>query len=407
MTFPVIERPTHKNALKAITRLSDLVSDFPFKKPEHRSAWLAFLLTPLARFAFDGPAPLFLVDANVRGSGKTLLCDLVGLIVTGREMPRMNNPENDSEARKRITAVAVNGDSLCLIDNVKGYLGCPSLDAALTATSWKDRLLGKTEIVEFPLKATWCATGNNVVLKADTSRRVCHSRLESTLENPEQRDGFAHENLKAYVLQNRSKLLADALNVLAAYCLAGRPKQALPPWGSFEGWSDLVRQAIVWCGHPDPGATRTELVNSSDSEAIALRDIIEGWSELDPDHFGLTSSEIIAKLEQNLTQHERIRGAFLELCPTKDARQLPSAGSLGKKLGQLKGRVVSGQFIDKRLNRKKSSAWFVDRQTAGDAGDKFHSPTHGNEGNTYRKEHETSPAAPASPAKSPDEQLEF
>jgi hypothetical protein len=36
----------------------------------HQAAWLAALLTPLARFAFDGPAPLFLVDANVRGSGK-------------------------------------------------------------------------------------------------------------------------------------------------------------------------------------------------------------------------------------------------------------------------------------------------------------------------------------------------
>jgi hypothetical protein len=35
------------------------VSDFPFERPEHRAAWLAGLLTPLAWFAFDGPAPLY------------------------------------------------------------------------------------------------------------------------------------------------------------------------------------------------------------------------------------------------------------------------------------------------------------------------------------------------------------
>ena len=30
--------------------------------------------------------------------------------------------------------------------------------------------------------------------------------------------------------------------------------------GSYEGWSNLVREAVVWCGLPDPGETRQELV---------------------------------------------------------------------------------------------------------------------------------------------------
>ena len=46
-----------------------MVADFPFAQPEHKSTFLAFLLTALARYAFSGPAPLFLIDANVRGSG--------------------------------------------------------------------------------------------------------------------------------------------------------------------------------------------------------------------------------------------------------------------------------------------------------------------------------------------------
>lgn len=149
----------------------DLVADFPFAKPEHRSAWLAFLLTALSRFAFSGPASLFLIDANVRGSGKSLLCDLVSLIVTGREMSRMSNPKDDDECRKRITALNLAGDTLCLIDNIVGGLGCASLDAALTGTVWKDRVLNASEIVELPLLVNWSATGNNVVLSITQQRR--------------------------------------------------------------------------------------------------------------------------------------------------------------------------------------------------------------------------------------------
>src|SRR5262249_4217340 len=69
------ESPTRDHAVNAATELLDVVSDFPFEREAHKAAWLAGLLTPLARFAFSGPAPLFLVDANVRGSGKGLLLD--------------------------------------------------------------------------------------------------------------------------------------------------------------------------------------------------------------------------------------------------------------------------------------------------------------------------------------------
>ena len=408
VTFPIIERPSHGDAIRAADSLLDLVADFPFSKPDHRSAWLAYLLTALARFAFNGPAPLFLVDANIRGSGKSLLCDVVSLIANGCEMSRMSNPKDDDECRKRITALALSADTLCLIDNIIGGLGCESLDAALTGTVWKDRVLGASEIVELPLLVTWSATGNNVVLHADTSRRVAHIRLDSRLENPEQRDGFKNPNLKAYVRQHRPKLLADVLTILAAFCRAGRPQQKLPTWGSFEGWSDLVRQAVVWCGQADPGATRTELVEQSDREAIALRELLAGWDELDPDCFGLRTAEILTRLIQHPERYEQVRNAVLELCPPQAGHPLPSPGSFGKKLGHLRGRVVSGRFIDRRPNRKKTSAWFVSGETAGDDGDAgvVSSPLSREEKHPYTtnacgKGLEITPASPSSPASPP------
>jgi hypothetical protein len=50
------------------------------------SAWIASLLSPLARPAIEGPVPLFPTDSNTRGSGKSKLCDLTSIAVTGRDM---------------------------------------------------------------------------------------------------------------------------------------------------------------------------------------------------------------------------------------------------------------------------------------------------------------------------------
>ena len=167
-------------------------------------------------------------------------------------------PRDDEEFRKRITALAIAAEPLVLIDNISGTLGSPSLDAALTATSWSDRILGQTAMASgIPLFATWYATGNNVILAADTARRTLHIRLESPLESPEERAGFRHPALLAWIRQERGRLAVAPVTILAAYCAAGRPDMGLRPWGSFEAWSGLVRQAVVWVGMPDPAETRS------------------------------------------------------------------------------------------------------------------------------------------------------
>jgi len=367
----VPEHPTRREAFDAAGTLLDLVCDFPFARPEHRSAWLALLLTPVSRYAFYGPAPLVLVDANVRGSGKTMLCELVSVICFGRDIARMSNPADDDEARKRITALAIAGDPLCLIDNIEGRLGGASLDSALTATVWKDRILGESRIVELPLCVTWCASGNNVMLGADTTRRTLHIRLESSLENPELREDFKHADLMSYALQNRPALLSAALTVLRAFCDAGRPKQQLPPWGSFMAWSSLVREAIVWCGLPDPAKTRQELAETADTEASALRELLDAWPQIDPDNSGVTTAELLDKLGQG--ELADFRHALVELCPP-DKGPLPTVRQLGNRLGHVRGRVIGGRCLDYRTKRGRQRAWYlrildVPLDGSGDSGD--------------------------------------
>ena len=210
------------------------------------------MLTPIARFAFHRPAPLFLADANVRGASKGLLLDTCSWIATGREFARAVYTLDDTEMGKTITAIAHAGERMILFDNLGGFLGNPSLDAALTSTEWQGRILGRSEQPRVPLLTTWYGTGNNVILLADTTRRVCPIRLESPHAKPEECSEFRYPDLLGWVRQHRCRLLVAALTVLSAYCRAGKPDQRLKSWGSYGGWSALVRGAIVWRGNPTP-----------------------------------------------------------------------------------------------------------------------------------------------------------
>jgi hypothetical protein len=355
--FPtIVPHPTKDQAIAAREQLFAVVADFPFEREVHRAAYLAALLTPLARFAFTGPAPLFLVDANVRAAGKGLLLDTISRIVTGERFTIATYTSDEDELRKRITSLVLTGDRLVLFDNLAGRFGNAVLDAALTGTAWKDRILGGNRMAEAPLYMTWYATGNNVAIAADTARRVCHVRLESPDERPEERQGFRHPDLLAWVGQDRAELLAAALMILRGYCAAGRPDQSLPAWGSFEGWSELVRSAVVWVGLPDPGETRLLLQAQADVAAESMGIILTCWERLDPDGRGLTAAEVICQLYKEPPAnppdyHTDLRDALEALLKKPDAR------ALGNTLRLYRRRIFDGRFIDQAGTEKRAARW--------------------------------------------------
>jgi hypothetical protein len=358
--FPQVPgHPTKADAEHARDELLDVVSDFPFKADVHRAAWVASVLTPLARFAFDGPAPGFLFDANTRGTGKGLLAEVTALVASGRGFAVAGYSANDEEMRKVITSIAMTGESMVLFDNVTDAVGGAALDRALTCRVWEDRLLGGNNIFRGPLAATFYVTGNNIVLKGDAGRRWNHIRLESPEERPEERAGFQHPDLLAWVRQERPRLLVAALTILSAYCHAGWPDMSLPPWDSFEGWSALVRAAVVWAGLPDPAASRQELVAVSDGDAQTLRGLLAAWAELDPDGHGLKVGEALKAMEANKNMYPTARAVFAEMFGlTID--KTPDARRLGKKLKAYEKRFCGGRCLDSREDaHTKVKIWFV------------------------------------------------
>ena len=210
---------------------------------------------------------------------------------------------------------------------------------------------------------TWFATGNNVSVLGDTACHICHIRLESPEERPEERSDFRRPNLLAWVGENRLKLLAAALTILRAYVVAGRPDMKLTAWGSFEGWSALVRSAVVWVGLDDPGETRMILQNSADLVADHFAVILAGWEQMDPDRHGLTAAEVIDRLKPGdrkgqpssppPTYCADMRDALEGLLGKLDAR------ALGNKLRAFRRRVFHGRFFDRAGTAQRAVRWAV------------------------------------------------
>jgi hypothetical protein len=366
---PITENPSKDDAIAAQDELLEVIRDFPLGAPMHRAAWLASVLTPLARPAFDGPAPLFLVDGNIRGCGKGLSASCAAIIATGRAFATAIYSHDPVEMRKIITSIALGGEPLVLLDNVAGAFGNASLDAALTSTEWNDRILGKNEQPRLPLTCCWYATGNNCLIAADTARRVCHIRIECRDERPEEREGFRHPDLLGWVRENRPRLLRAALTILVAYHVAGRPHAKLKPWGSFEGWSELVRQAIVWVGLPDPAATRAALAEEADQDVSLLRALMAAFAAVVPTGESARAATVLQRLESGGPEQQPHRDALSTLLPGRDGK-MPTPQRLGVTLRKFKGRVCDGQyFTSAGEDRKGFAEWKLVGRSADDADD--------------------------------------
>lgn len=372
--FPRVEaEPTVSQVAAAKSILEEVVADFPFEQAAHRAAYFSAVLSMVGYFAFRGPVPMFLFDANTPGSGKSLLASSCGLIAFG-EAPMVQHPKDSTEQEKQITSLGIGGARLVIYDNVTGRLGHAPLCQALTAPDrrWKGRVLGKSEMWAGPLGVVFCATGNNVQLGPDMARRVVHIRLRTQEENPEHRTGFRHEDLLSWVSVNRPALLTAALTILRAYDVAGRPQTSTSAWGSFEGWSRFIREAVIWVGWGDPEATRAELIANSDPQRPAQRQLVcnlhSMLKEKGKDASGMTSRDVLSTIWPPLQEDKH--GELYQ--PPSDYPELAEAfevltGSNGKPtphqagvlLTKLRDRVFDGKSIVKGSEVHKTSLWLV------------------------------------------------
>jgi putative DNA primase/helicase len=238
------------------------------------------------------------------------------------------------------------GDLVIAIDNCEAPLGGQFLCSMLTQQTVRPRILGRSEAPELPSNAFVTATGNNLTLLADLTRRASLCRLDPKTERPELRIFSSHPVRTAKA--SRARYLVAALTILRAYHIAGRP-QRCEPLGSFEGWSDWVRSALIWLGQADPVGSMDE-VRATDPRLQNLTTVLtQWWSVIGSDE--VTVSTIIDRANAQYTPHA-VGGSIYRHPDFREAL-LAVAGHdgvingkrLGKWLASTEHRIVQGLRI--------------------------------------------------------------
>ena len=371
LVFPRVTTTGRDDVRRALYALNEVLSDFPFALDHHRSVALAAMLTAVGRFGIEGPTPLFLFDSHTAGSGKGLLANVVSVLCTGRSASVLSL-RDDTENEKRITAHLLSGKRVVLLDNVTGSMGGPSLDAALTADIWAGRVLGQSTLVEVPNRATWIATGNNVAIRGDLSRRTLRCYLDVDIERPEERRGFSHPNLVAYVRAHRGRLVAACLTILRAYVEAGRPSLGLAPMGSFGPWSRSVRSALVWAGMPDPVETQKEIREGADRDLDAWSTVLVSWHHIHgslhvsvPDVVDDLGKTSFGSVDDTETEEHRkaLKEALVELAGGRTGELNPRR--VGWILSKFQSRIVSKLRLLRGERSNAGRRWFVENLEQG------------------------------------------
>jgi hypothetical protein len=133
------------------------------------------------------------------------------------------------------------------IDNVTDIIKSPILAALLTAPAIRDRLLGKSQMLELPVRSVLISTGNNLRVGGDMVRRCYYIKIDANAVHPHMRTGFKYE-LPQYAIDNRGRIVAGLLTMARAWLCAGRPRGRNPVLGSFESWCRVVGGILEYSG---------------------------------------------------------------------------------------------------------------------------------------------------------------
>ncbi|MYW50574.1 hypothetical protein GTY64_03640 [Streptomyces sp. SID8376] len=324
--------------------LGQMLADFPFVDDSDRAQYLGALLSPIIRPYIPGPTPIVIITSTSQGSGKTLLKDAFGYVYGLAETPW---PENDAELRKAITAKLWDcGDPVIAMDNLPNghIIKSPILSSLVTSANWSDRLLGSTSSVSIPNDRLWVLTGNNLRTGGDNARRTLWVRLDPDCPDPDRRDDFTVGDLRAWLTDNASTVVAALVTMVRGWLAAGA-ETVNTRMGDYSRWASTIAGILQYLDVPGWLTTR-DTSTGLDDEAEEWAAFLAAWHEAIPED-AVTTKQLLGLKED---------------VPRLHNGELPSPKQLGHWLKAREGRY----FEDLKIVRvpdahKKQNLWRVAR----------------------------------------------
>lgn len=217
--------------------------------------------------------PLFLLNANLEGSGKTRLAEVILYALHGDYEP-FYWEKSDEEKQKHLDSLLFEGIDYVLIDNLKGNGEFRSVWLEQFATSPKHaaRVFNTQTVKRVEKRMVAILTANNLKVHPETARRTLLADLFAT-------ETIKDRHLPPDAVEITQDLLADPnfrAKILA--CLWGLmrfanergtnyPDTKLP---SFESWSRRISKIAPLCNFADPLVQRV-LPNAGDTTSEEVR----------------------------------------------------------------------------------------------------------------------------------------
>lgn len=346
--------PTPEQVRAALDFLLDeVLGDFPWAGPADRANYVALLVSPILRPYIGGLMPLGAISASDRGSGKTLLTDIIGTLYGATVRPWVSD---DDELRKAVTSLLLGSNPVIVLDNIgeRDSVEAPTLAMLLTSQAWGDRILGRSEQTLLVNDRLWLVTGNNIRFGGDIAQRTVLVRLDPKCARPDLRTGFHIPDLDEWLEDdvNRGRLLAALLVLVRSWIASGAPRADIA-MRSFRRWARAAGGFVAFHGL-EGFMTNVDQLEEQDEEAAAWGSFLTVWFQ----RYG-SEPKTSAELRQSAQSMSGFgfddpwNGTFL----TRADGSLPTPKGLGMMLAGRRGRYF-GDLVLQGIYDKHRKTWF-------------------------------------------------
>jgi hypothetical protein len=244
---------------------------------------------PFVRDMIGGNAAGIAIDKQKPGAGAGKLEAAMSAIYAGRGTAAMALPTNPEEMTKVLLPALRSGDPNVFFDNINAAVDSGELASAMTAPTYRARVLNKSETVEVEVRCQWVVAGNKLRLSDELTRRFALIYLDPKTATPEARTGFRHPEIEEWVRENRGRLIWACLTLAQNWIASGRQP------GS-KGKASYSQWARVMGGILDAAGTKGFLVNEKDMKARSsvsddpVRQLVERLADYEDGQLFVTGS---------------------------------------------------------------------------------------------------------------------
>lgn len=344
--------PTLEDAMHALKRIRELLSEFVFASVHDEMATVAAILTAAMRPSLP-TAPLFHIKAASYGSGKSYLSTVISAFCGPDKPTILAFPGDETECQKLLISTLKAAPAVVVFDNLTDDLPpYKSLCTALTEEHMTGRELGVSRTATVGTRTLFLSSGNNVDAMRDMGRRTITIILDPQVENPASRH-FDGDPLRV-MRERREDFVSYALTIVRAWMAAGSPEHDCPPMNSFEQWSKWVRQPLLWLGQTDP-AVRSFEQQAQDPERELLGRFLHAWRSV----FGRSPTMIREAVNEVMTGTpsaavQELREVIKEIA--EDRGEI-NHRRLGKWISRHQGRIVNGMKFVHAAGTFSAARW--------------------------------------------------